>query len=187
MPMEIDLNACAAGDQDAWCQFIDQTAGLVHAAVRRTAGSQLREPHTPDVDDLVQAVYLRLLKHDCRLLLNYDPNRAAVSTWLTLIARSVTIDALRRKSHPTLPLQDMDQPHAGPHTPESTQGGLDEAAPLHLLTERQAIVLRMLFEDGRSVADVARILNVGEQTVRSTKHKALERLRAHFSTAGGAE
>jgi RNA polymerase sigma factor (sigma-70 family) len=179
--MDIDLNACASGDQDAWRQFIDQTAALVHAAVRRTAGPQLREPHTPDIDDLVQAVYLRLLKNDCRLLLNYDPGRAAISTWLTLIARSVTIDALRRKAHPTLPLQDMDQPHTTPRTPQTAANELGDVAPLHLLTERQALVLRMLFEDGRSVAEVARILNVGDQTVRSTKHKALERLRAHFN------
>ena len=83
--MDIDLNACPAGDQNAWGAFVDQTAGLVHAAVRRTAGPQLREPHTPDIDDLVQAVYLRLLKHDCRLLRNYDPNRA-LSHLTTLIA-----------------------------------------------------------------------------------------------------
>lgn len=179
--MDIDLNACAAGDQNAWGAFVDQTAGLVHAAVRRTAGPQLREPHTPDIDDLVQAVYLRLLKHDCRLLRNYDPNRAALSTWLTLIARSVTIDTLRRKVHPTLRLQDMDRPCAAPQTPATGTDPLDDVAPLHLLTDRQALVLRLLFEDGRSVSEVARILSVGDQTVRSTKHKALDRLRAHFN------
>ena len=178
--MDIDLNACSSGDQDAWCNFIDQTAGLVHAAVRRTAGTQLADSDTPDIDDLVQTVYLRLLKNDGRLLKNYDPKRAAVSTWLTLIARSVTIDALRRKSHPTVPLLDMDQPRAASDATERVPVELDAVAPLHLLTERQALVLRMLFEDERSVPEVARILNVGDQTIRSTKHKALERLRAHF-------
>ncbi|MDG1899778.1 MAG: sigma factor-like helix-turn-helix DNA-binding protein, partial [Phycisphaerales bacterium] len=50
-------------------------------------------------------------------------------------------------------------------------------APVHLLTERQRLVLAMLLEDDMTVPDVAQILKINEQTVRSTKHKAIERLR----------
>jgi DNA-directed RNA polymerase specialized sigma24 family protein len=40
---------------------------------------------------------------------------------------------------------------------------------------------------GWEVADVARFLRVDAQTVRSTKHKALSRLRSHFAgDAAGA-
>ena len=180
MTMEIDLNACVEGDQHAWDDFINQTASLILAAVRRTAGSQLNNPSAPDMDDCVQAVYMRLLRNDCRLMRNYDPNRASLSTWVTLVARSVTIDLLRRKSLPMKSLQDFDRAVDEHHEPADASGSLDQAAPMHLLTQRQELVLRLLFEDSRTVSEVAASLGVDEQTVRSTKHKGLERLRSHF-------
>lgn len=187
MAPEINFNACVEGDQGAWDEFINQTTGLIFSAVRRTAGSQLNNAATPDVDDCVQAVYLRLLRNDCRLMRNYDPERAALSTWLTLIARSVTIDLLRRKSLPTLPLQDFDREASPTIDVHAEPKSLDHVAPMHLLSERQELVLRLLLEDSRSVIEVATSLGVSEQTVRSTKHKALERLRAHFNTHTNAE
>ena len=180
MTIEFDLNACVEGDQGAWDDFINQTAGLIHAAVRRTAGRQLESPSGPDLDDCVQAVYMRLLKNDCRLMRNYDPNRASLSTWVTLVARSVTIDLLRRKSLPMMPLQDFDRAIDQQSEPDDPSGSLDQAAPMHLLTERQELVLRLLFEDSRTVSEVATSLGIDEQTVRSTKHKGLERRRNHF-------
>ena len=178
--MEIDLKSCLQGDLEAWDRFCDQTAGIILAAIRRTAGSQLDDPAMPDVDDLLQAVYLRLVKHEFRLLASYDPTRASLVTWLTIVARSTTIDALRRRR---LPAHSIDAEHA-PELPAPTgtasemgSGTLDEVAPLHVLTERQRLVLVLLFEDQRTVPEAAGILGVGEQTIRSTKHKALERLR----------
>ena len=47
-----------------------------------------------------------------------------------------------------------------------------------LLTDRQRLVLHLLYQDEQPVDVVAKMLQVSEQTVRSTKHKALERLRA---------
>jgi RNA polymerase sigma-70 factor (ECF subfamily) len=52
--------------------------------------------------------------------------------------------------------------------------------PPDLLTERQALVVKLLYERDMEVADVAKMLRVDAQTVRSTHHKALLRLREHF-------
>ena len=54
------------------------------------------------------------------------------------------------------------------------------SVPMHVLTARQRLVLRLLFDESRTVAEAARFLDVDEQTVRSTKHKALSRLRAEM-------
>ncbi len=50
----------------------------------------------------------------------------------------------------------------------------------HRLSPRQAVVLEMLYQRDMDVAEVAEVLAVEPQTVRSTHHKALVRLRAHF-------
>jgi RNA polymerase sigma-70 factor (ECF subfamily) len=50
--------------------------------------------------------------------------------------------------------------------------------PPDLLPARQALILKMLFEQDLPVEDVAKLLRIEAQTVRSLKHKALTRLRA---------
>ena len=130
-----------------------------------------------DVDDSVQDVFVRLVKDDCRLLKSYDPKRASLSTWLTLVARSVAIDHLRKRRLSTVPLEPGDPPG-------SQRAAAHPLLPLHLLTARQRLVLRMLFDEGMTVAEAARTIGVGEQTIRSTKHKALSRLREHLGAKG---
>jgi RNA polymerase sigma factor (sigma-70 family) len=52
--------------------------------------------------------------------------------------------------------------------------------PKDLLSPRQQLVLTMLYERDMDVAEIARTLDVDPQTVRSTHHKAMLKLRAHF-------
>jgi RNA polymerase sigma-70 factor (ECF subfamily) len=99
-----------------------------------------------------------------------------MSTWITLVARSVSIDALRRRTLDTFSINEaMHVPEPPPETPI----GAPEIPP-GLLTARQRLVLKLLYEDELDVADAASVLNVTPQTIRSTKHKAMERLRTHF-------
>ncbi|MCP3906000.1 MAG: sigma-70 family RNA polymerase sigma factor [Planctomycetes bacterium] len=172
--MDVDLQACIDGDKRAWDLFVERWSGLIVAAVRRTIRTRVGE--TAEIDDPVQDVFVRLVKDDYRLLRTYDPQRASLSTWLTLVARSTTIDHLRRKRLDTVPLEvDAIAP-----PPESREGA-PPALPLHLLTSRQRLVLKMLFDEGLTVPEAARTLGVDDQTIRSTKHKAISRLREHLS------
>ncbi|MCH2136245.1 MAG: sigma-70 family RNA polymerase sigma factor [Phycisphaerales bacterium] len=174
----VDLQACLSGDSRAWSAFVSGTAGLVIAAVRRTLGPS--GPPSLDVDDLVQQVYLKLLQNDMRLMRQYDPARSGVSTWITLISRSTTIDALRRKRLPVVPAEAALSVPIEDQAPEHRESVI-EALPADLLTDRQIVVLRLIYDDGLDVAEVAQVLGVEAQTIRSTRHKAMLRLRAHFS------
>ncbi|MDG1839052.1 MAG: sigma-70 family RNA polymerase sigma factor [Phycisphaerales bacterium] len=173
--MDVDFEACINGDAEAWRAFCDQTVRLVVASIRRVIPSG-NTPSGDELDDLVQSVYIKLLRNDRRLLRNYDPARAGISTWITLIARSVAIDALRRKKLDLRPLDEA----AGAVSSPQMQASVGPLVPTHILTSRQKLVLTMLFEDGMDIADVAIVLDVNPQTIRSTKHKAIDRLRAYF-------
>ena len=50
------------------------------------------------------------------------------------------------------------------------------------LSGHQALVVELLYRRDLEVADAARIMDVDPQTVRSTHHKALTKLRAHFQS-----
>lgn len=174
---QIDLRTLLSGNKRAWDGFVSAAAPLIHAVVRRAlAPYRLGDD---DVMDAAQDVFVRLCAGDYRLLKTYDPARAGLSTWLAVVARSCAIDHARRRRRATMPLDDV---------PEASLGVEDRHVekikiPQGLLTERQALVLKCLYEEEKDVADVARLLRIDAQTVRSTHHKALVRLRAHFRDA----
>ncbi len=175
--MDDDLRACLNGDKRAWDAFVDRWSGVIYASVLGTLGSRAGDAASSDIEDVAQNVFVRLVKDNYRLLSTYDETRSSLSTWLTLVARSVTIDCCRKRRLPTVPL---DSRSDGATTELTEQKQLPQI-PMHLLTSRQRLVLRMLFDEGMSVAEAAGIIRVNQQTIRSTKHKALSRLREFLS------
>lgn len=171
MAQERLSDALLNGDRAAWEGFVRRYGGLIVAAVRGIA------PTHGEVEDLTQDVFLRLCKDDFRLLRSYDPARAALSTWLTIVARSTARDALRRRRAASLPLEAV---------PEA-QLAIDPVEPARklklpevLLSPRQREILAMLYDRDMDVAEIARALGIDPQTVRSAHHKAMIKLRAYF-------
>ncbi len=173
--MDVDLRACLQGNKEAWDAFVGRYARVIYAAVGHVFGQWGAGLTGRTTDDIAQDVFVRLIKDDYRLLRKYQPGRASLETWLTLIARSVAIDCLRKRRLDTSGMELSEVPAAEP-TARANH------VPLHLLTARQRLVLRLLFDEDRSVTEAAQMLDVEEQTIRSTKHKALSRLRSHFQS-----
>lgn len=191
-PADAELSAHLGGDPEA---FMSEASALVTAGVRRTLGLNdrasgpvsSRHRHL-EVEDAVQETFARLFANDARLLRTFDASRASMSTFLTLVARSVTLDLVRRRRHIMVTLDDAGSSTAGAVRDEDPFDAAERRAPIQvpssLLTGRQMLVLRLLFDEGRPVEQVAAMLNVDAQTIRSTKHKAIERLREFMSERG---
>jgi RNA polymerase sigma-70 factor (ECF subfamily) len=164
-------DALLRGEKGAWQAFVRRHAALVAAAVRAIA----REPG--EVEDLAQEVFLRLCKDDFRLLRSYDPRRAGLSTWITIVARSTARDALRRRRPVAVPLDAVPEARLAVDPVEPVRRiKLPEA----LLSPRQREILAMLYDRDMAVAEIAAALGIDRQTVRSAHHKAMLKLRAHF-------
>lgn len=179
--MKFDLQPCLRGEKKAWDTFVEKYSPMIYASVKRTlSGSSANIPGRT-LEDITQEVFVRLIRDDYRLLKQFDGKRASLSTWLALVARSVCIDQLRKRQIETFSLEDSDiKAGSGSFDEPMTESANTEALPLHLLTARQRLVLNMLFEEQMTVPQAAKIIGVDDQTIRSTKHKALERLRSHF-------
>jgi RNA polymerase sigma factor (sigma-70 family) len=167
----VDLESLCHGDKDAWDGFVRRYAGLIVSAVRGVAREQ------GDAEDLVQEVFLRLCKDGFRLLRTYDPARAGLSTWLTIVARSTARDVLRRRQLPSTPIDAV---------PEALMAVMPKTTerlkyPDTLLSPRQKLVLAMIYDRDLDVAEIAQALGVDPQTVRSTHHKAMLKLRTYFA------
>ena len=171
---QTDLQALTKGNKRAWDGFVVAAAPLINAVVRRALSSyRLGED---DVLDAAQDVFMRLCANDYRLLKTYDPARAGLSTWLAVVSRSAAIDHVRRRRQATEALDDV---------PEAAVAVEDRhieklKIPAGLLTDRQTLILKLLYDEDRDVSEIAQVLKIDAQTVRSTHHKAMLRLREHF-------
>jgi RNA polymerase sigma-70 factor (ECF subfamily) len=168
---EIDLAALCRGEKAAWDVFVRRYAGLILSAVRGPA-----RPGT-ELEDLVQEVFTRLCRNDFRLLKTYDPARAGLSTWLTIVARSTARDVQRRRLPQVTPIDSV---------PEIALAVTDEPReklrlPDEILSPRQKLILTLIYERDMDVSEIATSLAIDPQTVRSTHHKAMLKLREHFA------
>jgi RNA polymerase sigma factor (sigma-70 family) len=173
----VDLAGLVRGSKAQWDAFVRRYAGLIVSAVR----TQARD--AGEVEDLVQEVFVRLCKDDYRLLKTYDATRAGLSTWLTIVARSTARDVLRRRQPLTTPYEAVPEA-ALAVTAEPTER---IKLPEGLLSPRQKLVLTMLYDRDMEVAEVAAVLKVDPQTIRSTHHKAMLKLREHFAPENPAK
>jgi RNA polymerase sigma-70 factor (ECF subfamily) len=164
-------DALLNGNSAAWNGFVRRYGGLIVAAVRGIA------PIAGDIEDLTQEVFVRLCKDDFRLLRTYDPARAALSTWLTIVARSTARDALRRRRLDSVPIEAVPEAQLAVDFVEPVR---KLKLPEALLSPRQREILAMLYDRDMEVAEIGRALGIDPQTVRSAHHKAMIKLRAHF-------
>ena len=162
-------DALLRGDPEAWEEFVRRYGGLIVAAVRGLAPGE--------IDDLTQDVFVRLCKDDFRLLRSYDPARASISTWLTIVARSTARDALRRRRAEAVPIESVPEARLAI---EPVEPAIRLKLPEALLSPRQREILAMLYDREMDVAEIAQALGIDAQTVRSTHHKAMIKLRAYF-------
>jgi RNA polymerase sigma factor (sigma-70 family) len=173
---ETNLAALTGGAKGEWDKFVREHSRLILAAVRPLAREDA------EAEDLAQDVFLRLCKDGFRLLKTYDPARAGLSTWLTIVARSTARDAIRRKRAPQVAIEDAPE-SAVAVDPVEPKPRI--AVPEGLLSPRQREIVKMLYDRDMDPAEAAAELGIDVQTVRSMHHKALVKLRQHFGADRG--
>ena len=170
---ESDIQELMTGGKGLWDRFVRDHAALIYAAVQRKLVPAGR---SQDREDVAQDVFIRLIKNDFKLLRSFDASRAKLSTWLTIVASSTAIDHLRRNARPMTDIDALPEGLLSEPGKEYTWINIPEG----LLSERQALVLELLYQKDMEVAEAAEFMSVDPQTVRSMHHKALTKLRAHF-------
>lgn len=115
-------------------------------------------------EEATQDVFLKLW----RALPSYD-GRAGLSTWLYTIARNTFLSALRAQSYrQTKALDDAPEPAAA----DSTAQDVMLRQCLSRLPDTQREVITLFYLEERSLADVSRMLDMPEGTVKSHLHRA---------------
>ena len=129
--------------------------------------------------DLVQDTFVKLWRSADR----FDARRGKLDTWVLLVARSLAIDALRRR---VLEVRSLEAVGATGET--ATEPGPDELAETEDLTERarramaalsdgQRAALELAYFGGRTSAEVAEMEGIPVGTAKTRIRTALLKLR----------
>jgi RNA polymerase sigma-70 factor (ECF subfamily) len=131
----------------------------------------LRDPHT--VEDASHDALLALLQALRQGRLEVDAN---VGAYAVGICRNLVRQHIRRdiRRHRALLREDRDEVSVFPE-PRLRVGRLEEC--LHFLKERDRVLLRMTFVEGRSAGDAGNELGMTPQNVRVRRHRAIDSLR----------
>lgn len=182
---EVDLvRACADGDEAAWGRFVERYAALLAALARRMLLRRTGYAAEVDVDEVVGAVFLALVKGERRLLRRYRAE-FRVSTYLGVICRTEVGRLARAASRRPLALGDDAEsasvdPAPGPAEALAARERDDAIrslrAALAELGERDRLLLSLRYLDGADYGVIAEVLRVRRDSVGQLLHRAKERL-----------
>jgi RNA polymerase sigma-70 factor (ECF subfamily) len=177
-PRELDAAAlarCKAGDPMAFRAFVLRYERPVFALLSRMLG---RGPH---IEDLAQETFLRAF----RALPDFDAEHGArASTWLLTIATRLALDARKRKTIPSVPLDEV-RPVQGSATPEGELGrarmGRAIVEGVSALSDDQRAAFVLAEFHGLSLAEIARAVGVSENTIKTRLFRAREHMRERLA------
>ena len=167
------IASLAGGDDTALRQLFDRHAPWLAARLRQTLPSD-------DVEDVLQETVLAVWRN----ARGYQP-RGTPAAWLWVIARNQAALLLRRRGPATEALLDEGVLVSDPADVAAARTDLDvaTAAALGPPGRPDREVWRLMYEEDRTVAEVAELMGVPQGTVKSRAHRARRLLRAAL---GGA-
>ena len=154
-------------------QAIERVSARYGALLRGYLNETLSDSAT--AEDVLQLTLLEVWRRGP----SYDPERASLSTWLLMIARSRAIDHLRRRIPE--PYDPDTMPEVIDRESEDQAETLIEqwrmVALIATLPKDEATMLKMRFYDGYSQSEIADRTGIPLGTVKMRMVKALDRLR----------
>lgn len=131
-------------------------------------------------EELAQETLLRVW----RKADSFDPEAAAASTWIFVIARNLRIDRLRGERLADRRDPDPSEEPDAPATGEALAILMERCArvrdALGALSPEQARIIELFYFDERPHSEIARLLGVPLGTVKSRVRLAVQRLRAEL-------
>jgi RNA polymerase sigma-70 factor (ECF subfamily) len=140
-----------------------------------------------DAEDLVQDTFLKVWRTGTA----FDPGRGSLDTWVLLVARSLAIDLIRRRSLEARKLASQpkvseasDEP--GPEQRAEVTDLFERASQaMARLPQRQRSVLELTYLAQRSTKEVAELMGIPRGTVKSRAHAGMAVLQGALRDGGG--
>ncbi|MCZ2340530.1 MAG: sigma-70 family RNA polymerase sigma factor [Bacteroidales bacterium] len=189
LPADRDLlQRCLGKHPGAWNDFVDRFLSLIYHVVKYSAHLRSAPLAPVDVEDIAQEVLLQIVADDYKLLRQFKGN-ANLSTYLTVVARRISVHELTRRqnareairkgdSRPTM--EPVDESVAAQKSVES----LDEVEQLlRKLSGKEREIVRQFYLEGRSYEEISGELDIPVNSIGAILSRARKRLREMSTVA----
>ena len=160
------VTRAASGQADALGELFDRHAGRMKALALRIVRS------AEEADDVVQEIFVQAWQQASR----FDPARGNVLAWLSMMARSRSLDRWRRKTtrRETAVSEAFELKSAGAAEDPSIWAA---RSALSSLPTDQRRPLEMAYWEGLSQSEIALRLNIPLGTIKTRMRAGLRQLR----------
>lgn len=191
------LSRCFSGDGEAAENLVRRFSNLVYKAIQHTLIVKHISFNKEDLEDFHNTVFLRLFEHGCKKLKQYQgKNGCSLATWINLITVRTVLDHLRKKGVDSIARRDtkitLDEVYGLKGDECDGLALLERAEKEQLLREgmqnlppRDRLFMKLHFDQGLSVAEVAAAMQVSVENVYTIKHRAIQRLKTQVALAVG--
>ena len=174
------IKACLAGDAQAWNTFVRRFGRLIRAVVTKTAQRRGWSITATDCDDITAEVFAQLLYRNAASLRLFA-GRSTLTTYLTVIARRVTVRAmLKQSTRPKTLSQNTSLPEQADRSvpPQQHIAQQDEIEHYlkHLSSEEQ-VLLRMHDLEGHSYSEISHATGIPVNSIGPRLSKARKSIR----------
>lgn len=180
------VQRCIDGETGAWDTLVRCHLDLLYALVAKILRPQLQFEADPEIEDVLQAVFTKLWAQDRRRLRAFQ-GRSKLSTWLVVIARREALDRLRSRGIRERSKADFEIVTAAAVSEEDGADPVDAsergeereavASALGKVPPRDRLLLQLIYAEECAYAEVARLLDVAENSVGPMLQRARKRLR----------
>lgn len=151
--------ACLAGDPQAQRALFRREFARVNATIYRILGP------TREVDDLVQETFIAVFRGLAKFR-----GESRLATWIDRIAVRVALDHVRTRGRVPVPLGVIDSDVADHSIPDAQAHARDGLRRLYnalaQLSPEQRIAFSLYAIDGRSIAEVAKLVGTSQVTAK---------------------
>lgn len=175
------LQALLAKQPAAWNDFVDRFLSLVYHAIHYTAHLRSAKLFPEDVEDIAAEVMMEIVKDDYKLLRQFR-GQAALSTYLTVIARRICVHELNRRQAVREAIRKGEVKAAAvePDDPVALKGmeRLEEVERLlRKLKGSDREIVRLFYLEGRTYEEISTELDLPVNTIGAKLSRARAKLR----------
>jgi RNA polymerase sigma-70 factor (ECF subfamily) len=182
------VQAVLAREPAAWPTFFAKYERLVISCIRKVMRRYGAAFNDEDIEDLVSATALNIVKDDYKKLRAFDPTRGyKLSSWIGLIATNSAHDALRRRAptevwaavalDDTAPVPLASEETLASEALEAEDQARELRAAIAQLSAADRLFMDYYYVQELDPEVIARLMSISVNTVYSRKNKIREKLR----------
>ncbi len=188
------LSKCITGDRHASEILVRRFSNLVYHSVRHTLMGKNISFAPQDLEDLHNTIFLQLFEQGCRKLRQYRGNNGcSLASWIRVVAVRIVLNHIRKKGLDAIgwqkkrtPFEDLSELMGEEMDPLALMQNMERDRlvenGIQSLPPRDRLFIRLHFDQGIPIEDVAATMQISVPNAYTVKHRAIRKLKSYVSS-----